>query len=173
MSRLKFVLVGIGLALMMVAPVSAQAAQTLRIGQKADLGRFIVDAQGRTLYLFTRDNGTTSACMDACLTTWPPLVQASGQPALGPGLGGTVGVAVQADGRRQVTYNGKLLYYYRNDMNPGDTVGQNVGGVWFVVEAVASTAVLPRTGGAALPLGLGAAGLLSAAAGLFLRRRTA
>jgi uncharacterized cupredoxin-like copper-binding protein len=38
---------------------------------------------------------------------------------------------------------------------------------------VASTSALPRTGGAALPLGLGAAGLLSGAAGLYLRRRAA
>jgi predicted lipoprotein with Yx(FWY)xxD motif len=179
MVRLRFALIGIGLALMLVTPVSAQAVQTLRIGQKADLGRFITDSQGRTLYLFTRDAGTTSACVDACLTTWPPLVQASGNPTLGPGLGGTVGVAVQSDGRRQVTYNGKLLYYYRNDVNPGDTNGQNVGGVWFVVEAVAGASALPATGGA--PAGVlghigwitGLAGLAAVGAGAMLRRRRA
>jgi hypothetical protein len=71
-----------------------------------------------------------------------------------------------------VTYNGKLLYYYRTDMGPGDTNGQNVGGVWFVVAPTAAPA-LPRTGGGAplavawaLPLA-GVAGLAGAA----LRRR--
>lgn len=177
MFRAKFVLIGLGLALLFVTPVSAQVAQTLRIGQKADLGRFVTDGQGRSLYMFTRDQGTTSACVDACLTTWPPLNQASGNPTLAPGLGGTVGVAVQADGRRQVTYNGKLLYYYRTDANPGDTNGQGVGNAWFVVEAVAGAAALPATGGG--PAGLlghaglatGLAGLASLGAGLVLRRR--
>ena len=175
--RLGSLVLGIGLALLLVAPVAAQATQTLRFAQKADLGRYITDAQGRTLYLFTRDNGTTSACEGNCLTVWPPLVQAAGTPALAPGLGGTVGVAVQSDGRRQVTYNGKLLYYYRSDNAPGDTTGQNVGGVWFVVEAVAGPAALPATGGG--PGGLlryagwltAAAGALALGAGAALRRR--
>jgi predicted lipoprotein with Yx(FWY)xxD motif len=177
MHRVKFMLLGIGLALLLVTPVSAQAAQTLRIGQKADLGRFVTDSQGRTLYLFTRDTGTTSACEGNCLTTWPPLVQATGQPTLAPGLGGTVGIAVQADGRRQVTYNGKLLYYYRTDANPGDTNGQGVGGVWFVVEAVAGASALPATGGGpasrTAPLGwvTGIAGTLALSAGAALWRR--
>ena len=48
MFRAKFVLVGIGLALLLVTPVSAQAVQTLRIGQKPDLGSFVTDSQGRT-----------------------------------------------------------------------------------------------------------------------------
>ena len=174
MFRAKAVLAGIALALLLAAPVAAQAVQTLRIGQKADLGRFVTDSQGRTLYMFTRDTGTTSACVDACLTTWPPLVQASGQPALGPGLGGTAGTAVQSDGRRQVTYNGKLLYYFRTDANPGDTMGQNVGGVWFVVEA--SPIALPATGGlAGLPVHPAwfatLAGALAIGAGAALRRR--
>ena len=180
-ARAQFAVVGIGLALFGLAvlfttSVSAQVAQTLRVGQKADLGRFVTDSQGRTLYEFRRDTGTTSACVDACLTTWPPLTQASGQPTLAAGLGGTAGVAAQADGRRQVTYNGKLLYYYRSDANPGDTTGQGVGGVWFVVEAVTGAAVLPSTGGAsALPVYtawlIPLAGAVALGAGAALRRR--
>ena len=134
----------------------------------------MTDAQGRTLYEFRRDTGTTSACVDACLTTWPPLVQAAGQPTLAPGLGGTVAVAAQADGRRQVLYNGKLLYYYRSDAAPGDTTGQGVGGNWFVVEVVG--AALPATGGGAAGVPLAWAWALplagcAAAAGAALRRR--
>jgi len=177
MSRLKFALLGIGLALLLVAPVSAQVAQTLRIGQKADLGRFVTDGNGRSLYKFTRDTGTTSACVDACLTTWPSFNQASGNPTLAAGLGGTAGVAVQADGRRQVTYNGTLLYYRNTDVNPGDTTGQGVGGIWFVVEAVAGASALPATGaGLGGVLGhptwlTGLAGLLAVGAGAALRGR--
>ncbi|MGF1616607.1 MAG: hypothetical protein ACFCU2_02195 [Acidimicrobiia bacterium] len=40
-----------------------------------------------------------------------------------------------ADGSEQLTVNGMPLYRYIPDLNPGDTSGQNVGGVWFVVDA--------------------------------------
>jgi predicted lipoprotein with Yx(FWY)xxD motif len=175
MFRARHVVTGIAMALVLATPVAAQTAGTLRIGQKADLGRFVVDSAGKSLYEFKRDAGTTSACVDNCLVTWPPLVQASGNPTLAPGLGGTVGVAVQADGRRQVTYNGKLLYYYRTDAAAGDTNGQGVGGNWFVVEAVAGASLLPATGGmAGIPVhsGLlaGAAGAIALGAGAVLRR---
>jgi predicted lipoprotein with Yx(FWY)xxD motif len=33
------------------------------------LGQVLVNSQGRTLYLFEKDSGTTSACA----TAWPPL----------------------------------------------------------------------------------------------------
>jgi hypothetical protein len=92
----------------------------------------------------------------------------TGQPALAAGVGGTVTVAVQADGRRQVVYNGKLLYFYRNDAAPGDTNGHGVGGNWFVVEAVGGGAGLPATGGGpttwAWVLSLGGAALIAGAA---------
>ena len=177
LDRVRAALVGVGLAVglgAIAAPAMAQAPPTLRAGQTAALGRFVTDAQGRTLYEFRRDTGPTSACVDACLTTWPPLVQAAGQPTLAPGLGGTIAVATQADGRRQVLYNGKLLYYYRSDAAPGDTTGQGVGGNWFVVEIVAG-ANLPSAGGAAgMPVAgswaLPLAGL-GVAAGAVLRRR--
>ena len=174
-SRTRGMLLGVAMALGVAgvaAPVAAQAMPTLRATQNNALGPFVTDAQGRTLYEFTRDTGTTSACVDACLTAWPPLVLASGQPTLGPGLGGTVGVATQADGRRQVTYNGKLLYYYRTDMGPGDATGQGVGGVWYVVAPTAAPA-LPRTGGGtplALAWALPLAGL-AGVTGMALRRR--
>src|SRR3954453_7095913 len=37
------------------------------------LGDVLVDKRGRTLYLFGRDSGMTSACTGACAANWPPL----------------------------------------------------------------------------------------------------
>ena len=44
-----------------------------------------------------------------------------------------LGTTKRRDGKRQVTYKGHPLYYYTPDQKAGDTTGQKVGGVWFVV----------------------------------------
>src|SRR5258705_106406 len=46
------------------------------------LGNVLVDRQGRTLYLFGRDSGTTSACAGTCAVNWPPL-RVRGTPLVG------------------------------------------------------------------------------------------
>ena len=96
----------------------------------SDLGPIVVDGEGRTLYLFTADKGTTSACTGGCLAAWPALVAPA--TAASP-VTATVGSATQADGSDQVTLNGHLLYYYAADAAPGATSGQGVSGKWFVV----------------------------------------
>jgi predicted lipoprotein with Yx(FWY)xxD motif len=103
------------------------------------LGKILVDSQGRTLYLFQKDSGTTSACTGACASAWPPL-RASGQPTVGSGAKASlVGTTTRSDGNPQVTYNGHPLYLYVGDKAPGDTNGQGLtafGGGWFVLSAV-------------------------------------
>jgi len=38
------------------------------------------------------------------------------------------------DGLMQTTYKGCPLYYYGNDLNPGDIKGEGINGKWFVVK---------------------------------------
>lgn len=97
----------------------------------SSLGDIVVDGQGRTLYLFTADQGTTSACTGGCLAAWPALVA----PATASSeITGTLGKAMQASGDEQITLDGHLLYYYAADAAPGATSGQGVSGKWFVVD---------------------------------------
>ena len=87
-----------------------------------------------TLYHFTNDSSTTSKCTGTCATLWPPyLVSSSAQLAALPDASGVLGTITRPDGSLQVTYNGMPLYFWHNDVNPGDALGQNVQGVWFVV----------------------------------------
>jgi predicted lipoprotein with Yx(FWY)xxD motif len=66
-----------------------------------------VDKQGRTLYLFQKDTGTTSTCTGACATFWPPLI-APGAPTTGSGADASlIGTTKRQDGKTQVTYNGE------------------------------------------------------------------
>lgn len=88
-----------------------------------------------TVYVYTRDNkGTTaSACVGGCAPLWP-AVTTTGSPQL-QGVTGTIGSIKTADGKDQVTINGMPLYYYAKDAAAGDTKGQGVAGVWYVVGA--------------------------------------
>jgi len=115
-----------------IAP-AAGAAVVVDAGQNATLGYFLVDSKGMTLYLYTKDSPNTSNCYAACATAWPPLLT-SGAPTAGAGVtAALLGITKRTDGTTQVTYNGWPLYYWVNDKNPGDTTGENVQNVWFVV----------------------------------------
>jgi predicted lipoprotein with Yx(FWY)xxD motif len=46
-----------------------------------------------------------------------------------------LGTITRDDGTTQVTYNGHPLYYYADDVNAGDTLGQGRGDVWYVLDA--------------------------------------
>jgi predicted lipoprotein with Yx(FWY)xxD motif len=57
---------------------SQQASKGARVALgKTRLGKVLVDARGRTLYLFAKDKRRMSACYGACATYWPPLVSSA------------------------------------------------------------------------------------------------
>jgi predicted lipoprotein with Yx(FWY)xxD motif len=110
----------------------AQVAGTVQTAD-SDLGTILVDAEGMTLYLFQADAGGASTCYDDCATTWPPLIDDA--PAAGEGADpALIGTTPRDDGSIQVTYDGQPLYFFAADASPGDTEGQGVGDVWFVVD---------------------------------------
>ena len=108
------------------APAAAAASVNTA---STTLGDVVVDANGRTLYAFANDQGTTSACTGGCAGIWPPLM-ATGTPTGGTGIDAT---KLSAAPSGQVVYNGHLLYTYTPDTAAGETKGQGVGGLWHVV----------------------------------------
>jgi predicted lipoprotein with Yx(FWY)xxD motif len=117
------------------APHRQTASGTVAVSVASSrLGRILVGANGRTLYLFTKDSGTKSACSGACVAAWPPL-RASGKPAVGSGASAAL---VGTTGGAQVTYNGHPLYFFVKDQRARDTNGEGLtafGGTWFAVSA--------------------------------------
>ena len=100
----------------------------------SDLGSILVDADGMTLYLLESDTGGTSTCTADCAATWPPLIAEA--PTAGQGIDeALLGTTTRDDGEVQVTYDGHPLYGFASDEAPGDTEGQGVGDLWFVVDA--------------------------------------
>lgn len=109
------------------------AAATVLLAESDELGPYLTDAAGMTLYTFARDVPGTSNCYDRCATAWPPLLVEEGADlAAGEGIPGELGTAERDDGTLMVTYNDWPLYYWVNDEAPGDTTGHNVGNVWAV-----------------------------------------
>ena len=100
-----------------------------------DLGDVLVDDAGLTLYMFDPDEQGPSTCYDDCERNWPPLLT-DGEPAAADGAeDGLLGTTERDDGSTQVTYDDWPLYYWAADNEPGDTHGQGVQDVWWVLEA--------------------------------------
>jgi predicted lipoprotein with Yx(FWY)xxD motif len=114
-------------------PEAATTGAMVKVTDKTGLGQFLVDDQGRTLYIFLKDSKDTTTCYDACAKNWPPLMT-TGAPMAETGITATLlGMITRTDGTSQVTYNGWPLYYFANDKAAGDTNGQGVGGNWYVI----------------------------------------
>jgi predicted lipoprotein with Yx(FWY)xxD motif len=111
-----------------------QAAEGTVAVASTGLGEVLVDAKGRTLYVFTKDKGDQSVCSGKCAVAWPALT-VTGAATPGTGVEASLlSTSKQANGSSQVTYGGKPLYYFAGDKAPGDTKGQGLNGVWWVVK---------------------------------------
>lgn len=120
------------------APQAGQTDATLQVAEAPQFGPYLVDSQGRALYLFTADKqgARDSACSGKCAEAWPPLVSDDMPRLGGPVRQDLVGTFQRPDGKKQVTYNGWPLYYFVNDRGPGQTTGQDkhgFGGEWYLV----------------------------------------
>ncbi|MDF7813267.1 hypothetical protein [Hymenobacter sp. YC55] len=130
---------------------------TVKLVDNATLGPYMVDAQGNTIYYFTRDLAGTNTCTGGCAAVWPIFYEPN--LVLGEGLKAEdFGTITTADGQPQTTYKGWPMYYYSPADAAGQNVrekagevkGENVGGVWFVMKPdysvlLARTSVVNRT----------------------------
>jgi predicted lipoprotein with Yx(FWY)xxD motif len=102
-------------------------------------GRYLVDSQGHSVYLFEKDEDGESYCSGACAAVWPPL-ETSTAPRGGAGVQeAELGTIERPDGDMQVTYHGHPLYYYAADAStPDNTKGEDIeqfGAGWYLVGA--------------------------------------
>jgi predicted lipoprotein with Yx(FWY)xxD motif len=136
--RTLLVLVGI-VAAAVLAPSATSAHGADRgtvTAHSSRYGSILFDGRGFVLYAFTRDPRGRSVCSGACAKAWPPYLVGRA-PRAGKGVKRSLlGTTRRADGKIQVTYAGRPLYYYVGDRSPGQILCQNVsefGGLWLVV----------------------------------------
>jgi predicted lipoprotein with Yx(FWY)xxD motif len=127
---------------------ASQPKTTVLTIRKTKIGYVLANARGYTLYWYSKDvkGSGSSVCTGGCLTVWPAV---TGKPAAVSGikLNGILGTITRPGGIVQATYNGYPLYTYAGDNGPGDTKGNDVGGVWHVITGnVLTSSVSKRTG---------------------------
>lgn len=134
MRKLLFV-AAVALVIAPAAMSRESAAPTLTVKQSG-YGRVLFDGRGYVLYAFTRDANGRSACYGACAKAWP-VYYARTRLKAGEGVKRSLlGTTKRRDGRRQVTYAGRPLYYWVGDTKAGRIGCQNAaefGGTWLVV----------------------------------------
>jgi predicted lipoprotein with Yx(FWY)xxD motif len=159
---LAVVLVGVAILVVAVAGGSAKKAPAVAgassVGVKqTSLGKTLVDANGRTLYLFEADSAGVSSLSPAGLAVWPAFASTVTPQAKGGAVASDIGTVAGPGGARQVTYNGHPLYYYVGDRQAGSTAGQGLnqfGALWYVLSPSGSavtgapTATAPAAEGA-------------------------
>lgn len=113
-------------------PATVVALSVMKV---AKLGDIVTDREGMTLYRFDKDtaNPSKSNCEGDCAVAWPPVITESDTVQVDGVDQALVGTVDRADGRKQVTIGGWPVYRFAKDAVPCDTLGQGVGGVWFVV----------------------------------------
>jgi predicted lipoprotein with Yx(FWY)xxD motif len=99
---------------------------------QSDYGEVLTDTDGLTLYIFTDDGTGDPTCLDACTDIWPAVIAENIETR------GELDIEVNlVDGdaaERQVTVNGRPVYTYSGDSEPGMATGQGLGGKWWVLD---------------------------------------
>jgi predicted lipoprotein with Yx(FWY)xxD motif len=122
------ILVLVGLSSLLFA-----AEPTVKIASKAGLGSYLANEVGWTLYWYSKDSPGKSVCEGACLENRPVFFRGSVTVSAGL-VAADFGTLARRDGTSQTTYRGYPLYYWANDLAGGDTKGQGVSDVWFVID---------------------------------------
>ncbi len=107
---------------------------TITIGE-SQFGKMLWGPKRQAIYIFENDPKDKSVCYGECAEAWPPVFT-DGEPVAGKGVKSSLlGTVKRRDGKLQVTYAGKPLYYYAHE-GPGEVKCHNVslnGGLWWVV----------------------------------------
>lgn len=91
-------------------------------------GKILTDEKGMALYIFDKDEAGKSNCTGECAQNWPPAVAAADAKPVGD-----LTLIERDDGTMQWADDGKALYTFIGDKNPGEVTGDGKGGVWHVV----------------------------------------
>lgn len=103
---------------------AAPSTSTTTAVHSGPMGKYLTDAKGRSVYIFSADTSTMSTCHGACAQVWPAVMS----------------------GGKQLVFDGHPLYYFAKDTAAGETNGEgitNFGGTWTLVRPDGSALMAP------------------------------
>jgi predicted lipoprotein with Yx(FWY)xxD motif len=115
------------------APAMADGTKlTLR---DSDYGPMLWGPERQAVYFFERDDAGEPTCYGECAKDWPPVFTKQ-KPVAGRRVReGLLGTTRRRNGKKQVTYDDKPLYYYAHE-GPREVLCHDVflnGGYWWVL----------------------------------------
>jgi predicted lipoprotein with Yx(FWY)xxD motif len=107
----------------------------IKVKRDAELGMIVTDGKGRVMYRFDKDRVDKTNCFGDCKKAWPPVPFTTRKKVKVEGIDrDLVDFIERKDGPAcQLTINGWPMYYFAKDQAAGDTEGQGVKNVWWVV----------------------------------------
>lgn len=117
---------------LLVLPAAAMHHE-MKIAETAGIGKYLTDTEGMTLYWFKNDSTGHSACTGGCVGNWPLFHREKVAPPAGLSSD-EFGTITREDGAKQATFRGYPLYYFKGDAKPGDTKGNDMMDLWYVVD---------------------------------------
>jgi predicted lipoprotein with Yx(FWY)xxD motif len=109
--------------------------------KSSPFGDHLTDEIDISLYVFMGDAPNSSKCTAQCASKWIPFaapynfsfseIERSGRIRWD-----LIGYIIREDGRRQVTYNNRPLYFYTFDKSPENTLGHGIrdfGEMWYLI----------------------------------------
>lgn len=155
-ARVLIAALGAGAALVVAGCSSghgtAGGAGTVQVTTVGAMSGVLTNAAGRTLYVSDQESGGKALCTTSdCTAIWVPLT-ASGQPTGPSSVSGRLGTVTRADGKTQVSLDGKPLYTFSFDHAAGQATGDGkqdaFGGTsftWHVAVAGGTSGGTPST----------------------------
>ncbi len=131
MKKFTMVLIVIGVIVLGIS-LAMGMHHAIKIQEKAGIGKYLTDTEGKTLYWFKKDCSGKSTCAGACLEKWTIYYRET--VAAPNGIKKEeFGTIIRVDGKKQTTFRGYPLYYWNNDKKAGETNGQGVNNVWSAI----------------------------------------
>jgi predicted lipoprotein with Yx(FWY)xxD motif len=115
---------------------TGSAAALVITTKSGSAGSFLTNGSGRAVYMWAKDGMDKSECSGACASAWPPVPASGTVTASGGAVAKDLGSITRSDGSKQVTYDGRPLYYFAGDSGPGTANGQgsdSFGAKWWLI----------------------------------------
>ena len=118
-----------------MSDVMPESRMTLQVLENEEVGEYLADSDGMTLYYFKKDEPNKSNATGEILENWPAFMASDFEVPDGFNRA-DFGTIMREDNKmEQVTYKDYPLYYFTKDEAKGDVNGEGINDAWYIINA--------------------------------------